>query len=163
MNNEFHGSRNVDNGVQRDRGSLPCDMAGEEESEMNKTKAFSYGLSLVLAVLILNAIIGTYNFVEWGCGDGRNGQYLMDSPCFNFTYRCEVECSNYGLDFTGIRDGCACDCGTGWVSSCSGFYYDRENRSEDKVRITGNEIVEYPNGSTEPYGVPAGIYKRGKL
>ena len=104
--------------------------------------------------------VNTYSWIKWGCHDkNSNAKYFMDSPCFDHVYRCEVECSNYELKFTGITNGCSCDCGTGWVSACSGFYFDKINSSEDKIRITGEEIVKYPNGTEVPLGIEEGIYK----
>lgn len=89
-------------------------------------------------------------------------KYFFDSPCFDFHHRCIVECERYGLTFTGVTDGCSCDCGTGWVSSCSGFYYDKDPEGQDLIRITGDEIVEYPNGTVEPAGYESGIYAYNK-
>jgi hypothetical protein len=63
------------------------------------------------------------------CSNPYN-RYEMDSPCFNMTFRCEVECSGWDLNYTGKVDGCACDCGTGMVSACSGFFYPYDNATE---------------------------------
>lgn len=58
--------------------------------------------------------------------------YISSNPCFNVTYRCQVECGNFGKNFTGEMDGCACDCGDAFVSMCSGFMRMKEP--------TGNEF-----------------------
>lgn len=89
-------------------------------------------------------------------------KYFFDSPCFDFHYRCTAECGRYSLNFTGVTDGCACDCGKGWVSSCSGFYYDKEPDGQDLIRIVGDEIVEYPNGTVEPADYESGVYAFNK-
>jgi hypothetical protein len=51
----------------------------------------------------------------------------MYSPCFDTDLRCEWECSEYGLIYqnkTNPEFTCECDCGTGYVSMCSGFFYE---------------------------------------
>jgi len=117
-------------------------------------------IPLWLFLLIPNVLGG----MAWVACDVAHvsDKYFMDSPCFDFNYRCDVECSRYGLSFTGVTDGCACDCGTGWVSSCSGFYYDKESEGQNLVRITGEEVVEYPNGTSEPAGYEEGVYAFNK-
>lgn len=53
--------------------------------------------------------------------------YLMDSPCFNATFRCEVECRSHGLNFSHIgTENCfQCWCNeTAYVSACSGSLYE---------------------------------------
>lgn len=64
-------------------------------------------------------------------GYGLPNKYYDDSPCFDTNYRCQVECSNFGRNFTGKMDGCACDCGDAFVSMCSGFM--RMKEAEDNA------------------------------
>lgn len=126
---------------------------------MNKKKSaiFKNGTYIIISLVILLLAYGVHS--KGFCLFAQNeDKYFDNSPCFDFGYRCRIECQRYGLNFTGITDGCSCDCETGWVSSCSGFYYDKES-NKTLVLITGNEIIEYPNGTTEPYGLEAGIYE----
>jgi len=127
---------------------------------MKKQTIFKSGTYIIGAflALFLIAAVSTKGFCLFAQNEDR---YFDNSPCFDMSYRCQVECHKYGLNFTGITEDCSCDCGTGWVSSCSGFYYDKET-SKTLVRITGDEVVEYPNGTKEPYGVEAGIYEIGR-
>jgi len=118
-----------------------------------------YIMFTLIAMFVLSAFAGrSGNPAGWVyCLQGEHtAKYFMDSWCSDMNYRCNAECSNYGLEFTGIIDGCACDCGTGWVSSCSGFYYDKESDTV-LARYTGDEICEYGNGTVEPCGYEAGI------
>jgi hypothetical protein len=62
-------------------------------------------------------------------------KYTMSSPCFDPVYRCQAECSFYDANFTGkfIENAvCGCDCGSFWVSACSGFAYNKT--SETRVK-----------------------------
>lgn len=125
---------------------------------MNKKSAiFKSGTYIIGAfvALFLFTAISTKGFCMFADDWDR---YYSKSPCFDFNYRCQIECGTYGLNFTGITDDCSCDCGTGWVSACSGFYYDKET-DKTLVRITGDEVIEHSNGTTEPYGIEAGIYE----
>lgn len=116
----------------------------------------------IFAVLIALFITSNAEGISYCFGDEFQAKYFMDSWCFDFHYRCTAECGRYGLNFTGVTDGCACDCGTGWVSSCSGFYYDKEPDGQDLIRIVGDEVVEYPNGTVEPAGYESGVYAFNK-
>ena len=78
---------------------------------------------MVFAALYLVVIVGD---CEDDAGWGLPRKYYMDDVCFDWDYRCQVECGNYGRNFTGNMDGCACDCGDIMVSACSGFAYDKE-------------------------------------
>ena len=79
-----------------------------------------FGLILGFIVLFVGAEINK----EYLCTD----KYTMDSPCFDLQYRCEVECSMYGLNFTGElpKGHCSCQCDeNNSVSFCSGFLYTK--------------------------------------
>jgi len=122
------------------------------------------GAIVLIPVWLLIVIPMAFGGATWlACDVGHvSDKYFYDSPCFDFHYRCEVECSRFNLEFTGVTDGCACDCGTGWVSSCSGFYYDKGPDGQDLIRIVGDEVVEYPNGTVVPAGYEAGVYAFNK-
>lgn len=122
---------------------------------------FGWVLSFIIGVSIFLLAVSFINYAIAYMKYGGCSKYYMDSPCFDWGYRCGVECSNYGLNFTGEVSGCECDCGAGVVSACSGFYYDYENPANDNMRITGDEVCTYANGTSEPCGYAAGIYSRG--
>jgi hypothetical protein len=125
---------------------------------MDTTKITIGALVVIVALIIMTNAEG----LAYCFGDEFTAKYYMNSFCFDFHYRCTIECERYNLNFTGVTDGCACDCGKGWVSSCSGFYYDKDPEGQDLVRIVGDEVVEYPNGTVEPAGYEEGIYAFNK-
>ena len=90
------------------------------ETLMNSdTKAFK-GFFIILILLVID-----FGYYHLKCKD--NPSYYMDDMCFDTDYRCEIECSNFDLNYTGnIVDGCKCDCKEGYVSYCSGFYMEYE-------------------------------------
>lgn len=93
------------------------------KKEVAKRVATTIILTLIIFVVLTLAM----EWLTWGCPSNPYAQYHSDSPCFNFTFRCQVECDNYDLVFTGITEGCSCHCGGNqWVSSCSGWLYEKE-------------------------------------
>jgi len=78
-------------------------------------------------LLFFGILFGIYNIYCDYFGD----KYSEDSICFDINFRCKVECGNFGRNFTGMINDCLCDCGDGWVSICSGFFYPK-NISEVK-------------------------------
>ena len=86
-----------------------------------------FGLVFVISVImIINAGI------EYYCE--RNPSVILDDTCFDISLRCDWECDNYDLNFTGYigKQGCVCQCSDGsFVSFCSGIRYNEEGK---KVR-----------------------------
>jgi hypothetical protein len=59
--------------------------------------------------------------------------YQEYDTCFDFDYRCQAECRDYGLIYQNMsnpENTCQCDCGSAYVSMCSGFRYPKVNKSE---------------------------------
>jgi len=83
---------------------------------LNKTIIiFTSTIFVIILILIGIILIQKFYCKHWG------DRYSLNSPCHDPNYRCQIECSNYGLNFTGEIDGCMCDCGNASVSVCSGF------------------------------------------
>lgn len=111
--------------------------------------------------LLLTVALGAI-LINPGARDGIIGclagdRYSMDSFCFDMNAWCSAECGNWGYRFNGTTEGCKCYCDSGgFVSACSGFYYKPEGGA--RVNITGKEVCEYSNGTTEPCGFTLGVY-----
>lgn len=135
-------------------------MAKKKDDEMTA------GWKLVRVTLIAFVLILALLFVSPGGREEiarclQGDRYNMNSFCFDMNYRCQVECGNYGWNFTGKTRGCVCDCGDWEVSSCSGFAHAKDT-SEVKVRITGDETCTYANGTSEPCNFEPGIYNSSR-
>jgi hypothetical protein len=95
-----------------------------------KTKAIIMGILWIgLMYVIFSPFYYSKYPVNCDADKGYNGlprKYYQDDPCFDVNYRCQVECGNFNRNFTGNMEGCSCDCGDAWVSSCSGFMHMKE-------------------------------------
>jgi hypothetical protein len=118
-------------------------------------------MTLIVLVLLIALVLATSGGREGIARCLMGDRYSMESLCFDMNYRCQVECGNYGWNFTGQIMGCVCDCGDWEVSSCSGFAYAK-NTSEVKVRITGDEVCTYADGHSEPCGYSPGVYNSSR-
>lgn len=124
---------------------------------VNKSRLYGYLISVLICLVLFSMMNFALGVAVYGCDP-----YYMDSPCFDMNYRCEVECSRYDRNFTGEIDGCSCDCGDGWVSSCSGFFYAKDD-SYTIVRIPEETVVIEENETEIPWeeahpDIPSGEY-----
>lgn len=80
------------------------------------------GISITAVIIGFAVFLWAYS--NLGCSE--LDRYMQEGRCFDINYRCNVECTNYGWNYTNKLDGCKCDCGTHYVSYCSGFAYKKE-------------------------------------
>ena len=81
-----------------------------------------WGLVLAIVLSFFGFII---IFVLIGLGEDfycdRHPSYFDGDVCFRTNYRCQIECNNYGLNYTDFIEPCYCGCGQEYkVSICTG-------------------------------------------
>lgn len=79
---------------------------------------------IIACIVFVGLLYGTMEAGQYYCD--KNPSYYQDDFCFSIELRCDVECGNYDWNWTGEMKGCNCDCGTHYVSICSGFAYEKE-------------------------------------
>lgn len=83
-------------------------------------------ITIICAIIFVSIVISIGIGKNYYCE--KNPSYLLDDTCFNVDYRCGGECLMQEGNYTGIiKDKCLCDCGSFYVSYCSGFKVDKED------------------------------------